>query len=134
MYPHIYVCMYVFLLQLQKQLASSFPPQKNPQRLNFFELHFEKEKKERENWILVLGGRKAQKRGREIKKGGKRHRIPETSLWFPTRCVLSAVYSHPTRGKPRLDLPTLPASLPLIANVPIILSEPGPSGRSQKEL
>ena len=113
--------------------ASSFPPQKNPQRLNCSELYLGKKKKEKTgSWFWVGGGlRRGERKLRKEAKGTELQKLP---CGFLPPCILSSVYSHPTRGKPSLDLPTLPASLPLIPNVPIILPEPGPNERSQKEL
>lgn len=112
MYPHIYVCMYVFLLQLQKQLASSFPPQKNPQRLNFFELHFEKEKKEREkigSWFWV-GGRLRRGEGklRKEAKGTEFQKLPYGFL--PAASYLLCIPTPPGENPGWTCPPSLPHS------------------------
>lgn len=99
----------------------------SPEIKSVFEFYFEK----RGNWILVLGRRRGEGRGREVKKGGKMHRFPETSLWFPPRLHLILCSPTPPRQnpgwthRPSPSLQRCPQSS--------VLSEPGPSERSQTE-
>ena len=75
--------------------ASSFPPQKNPQRLNCSELYFGKKKKEKTgSWFWVGGGlRRGERKLRKEAKGTELQKLP---CGFLSPCILSTVYSHIT--------------------------------------